>query len=546
MGYSVGDAIGIDMPMTMESVAIYLGIIQAGMIVVSIADSFSAPEIRKRLEISNAKGIFTVSGYCRGGKRIDMLTKVCDAVQHVTTHHVRIIVVDDRTEETRNIQVCLSLCARTMLSARRKSTTMCDYNDTGVHEPMRQLHVCWSEIIADQPDSFVPVRGCPDQYTNILFSSGTTGDPKAIPWTQTTPIKAAADGLMHHDIHAGDVVCWPTNLGWMMGPWLIYQLLNSATIALFNGSPGLACFGEFVQNARVTILGTIPTIVRSWKTTRCMEQFNWSTVRVFTSTGECSHPEEVAYLQYLNNFRAPMIEYCGGTEIGGGYITGSVVQDSCLCSFSTPALGVDFSVLTDSDSLFTCTEVGQVGEAFIHPPSIGLSSTLLNRNHDAEYYESCPLNPSKPEQPLRRHGDVIKILHNGYFQVMGRIDDTMNLGGIKVSSAELERCMSFHPDVFEVAAFGIPGRNEPTRLVAVVVPRTITLANASTITCQTMRAELQKIICMQINPLFKLHAVILVEQLAKTSSNKIMRRELRQRYTNYFDSPECGSPKLLE
>ena len=78
----------------------------------------------------------------------------------------------------------------------------------------------------------------PHEPTNILFSSGTTGEPKAIPWTHVTPIKCAVDGLLHQDIHDDDRVAWPTNLGWMMGPWLIYaSLVNRATIALYGGAP---------------------------------------------------------------------------------------------------------------------------------------------------------------------------------------------------------------------------------------------------------------------------------------------------------------------
>uniref|UniRef100_A0A0D2ZTY6 AMP-dependent synthetase/ligase domain-containing protein n=1 Tax=Brassica oleracea var. oleracea TaxID=109376 RepID=A0A0D2ZTY6_BRAOL len=74
--------------------------------------------------------------------------------------------------------------------------------------------------------------------TNILFSSGTTGEPQAIPWTNNSPLKSAADAWCHMDVHQGDVVAWPTNLGWMMGPWLVYaSLINGACMALYNGSP---------------------------------------------------------------------------------------------------------------------------------------------------------------------------------------------------------------------------------------------------------------------------------------------------------------------
>ena len=128
---------------------------------------------------------------------------------------------------------------------------------------LRSDDLSWEEFLSDS-GQFNSVGCDPHDHTNILFSSGTTGEPKAIPWTQTTPIKCAADAYLHHDIQQGNVLAWPTNLGWMMGPWLIYaSLINQATIALYDGAPTEREFGEFVQNARVTMLGVVPSLVRS-------------------------------------------------------------------------------------------------------------------------------------------------------------------------------------------------------------------------------------------------------------------------------------------
>ena len=83
------------------------------------------------------------------------------------------------------------------------------------------------------------------------------GEPKPIPWTHTTPIKCAVDGFYHQDIHAGEVVAWPTNIGWMMGPWLIYQLINGATLALYTGVSTTPGFCEFIDSAKVNMLGVV-------------------------------------------------------------------------------------------------------------------------------------------------------------------------------------------------------------------------------------------------------------------------------------------------
>ena len=122
---------------------------------------------------------------------------------------------------------------------------------------LRRGDIAWNAFLVDCAD-FAPVPRSPGDHSNILFSSGTTADPKAIPWTHTTPIRAAADGHLHHDIRPGDVVAWPTSLGWMMGPWLVYAtLINRATIALFGAVPIGRPFGEFVPGGNAAPAGLI-------------------------------------------------------------------------------------------------------------------------------------------------------------------------------------------------------------------------------------------------------------------------------------------------
>ena len=113
---------------------------------------------------------------------------------------------------------------------------------------------------------------------NILFSSGTTGEPKAIPWDHTTPIKCAADAHFHHDLHPGDVACWPTNLGWMMGPWLIFAtLLNRATMALYGQAPhGCAASGSSCRTLVSPCSASCPACFAPGDTSECMHGLDWS------------------------------------------------------------------------------------------------------------------------------------------------------------------------------------------------------------------------------------------------------------------------------
>jgi acetyl-CoA synthetase len=351
---------------------------------------------------------------------------------------------------------------------------------------------------------------------NILFSSGTTGEPKAIPWTHLTAIKSAMDGHFHHDIHQNDIVAWPTNLGWMMGPWLIFAtLINDATMALYDDAPTGRGFIDFVRTAGVTVLGFVPSIVAAWRASGALDGAGWSEVRLLSSSGEASVPEDYAWLMQIAG-GLPVIEYCGGTEIGGGYISGTVLHEAVPATFTTPVLGLDVRILDDEN------RPSDNGEMYVVPPSFGLSQELLGRDHDEVYYSGVP----ESDVPLRRHGDHMERLPNGYYRALGRIDDTMNLGGVKVSSAELERVVGVVDGVAEVAAVGVqPPGGGPSRLVIYACPEPGVQADPG-----AWKLLMQQAIRSELNPLFKIEDVIAVDVLPRTASAKVMRRELRARH----------------
>ncbi|RCS26206.1 AMP-dependent synthetase [Polaribacter sp. WD7] len=473
-----GDTIAIDLPMTLECVAIYLAAIKAGIKVATIVDSFTPQEIAVRLEITKPKVVFTQDFLSRAGKSFPLYKKV------VSANAAKIIVL--------------------------QTTTSNDFS-------LREQDLFWDDFLSENTN-FTSVKQTPQESITILFSSGTTGEPKAIPWNHTTAIKAASDGLYHQNIQQNDVVCWPTNLGWMMGPWLIFAtLLNKATIALYYDAPLQSDFGMFVQNAKVSMLGVIPSIVKHWKNSGCMEPLDWSVIKNFSSTGEVSNPTEMQYLMQLANNK-PVIEYCGGTEIGGGYVTSTVVQENIASTFSTKALGSDFVLLDDNH------QKTKKGEVFLIPPIMGLSTMLLNKNHHAIYYKDTP----KYTTILRRHGDELAELDDGYFKILGRVDDAMNLGGIKVSATQIEQVISTLDFVKECAAIAVaPKDGGPAKLVVFYVCK-----ETKTLSDEDRLLHAQKVVKKQMNPLFKVSDLIKIDVLPRTASNKVMRRTLRDSYKN--------------
>ena len=471
-GLTPGDRIAIDMPMTLEAVAIYLAGIKAGHPVVTIADSFSSNEIAIRLKITKPKLVFTQDFLKRAGKVLPLYEKVIKA------DAPRTVVIQEGQEKS----------------------------------SLRPNDLYFKEFLSVN-DQFESVIQDPDETITVLFSSGTTGEPKAIPWTHSTPIKCASDGYYHHNIQKDDVVCWPTNLGWMMGPWLIFaSLINKATVALYYGAPMGIEFGSFVQDAEVNMLGVVPSIVRQWKNTGTMEAFDWSKINCFSSTGEASNPEEMKYLMQLGNNK-PIIEYCGGTEIGGGYVTSTIVQPNIASTFSTQALGGEFILLDENN------KASNKGEMFLIPPIIGLSNSLLNRDHFKVYYEGIPTYMGKV---LRKHGDELVELENGYYKAQGRADDAMNLGGIKVSSIQIEEVINKLDFVKESAAIAVsPSDGGPSQLVLYIVGR------ASGFSEEEKLKGAKNIIRERLNPLFKVEKLVEIDQLPRTASGKVMRRTLR-------------------
>ena len=451
--YPKGTRVTIYMPLSLEASVIYLGLIYGGLVPVLVAESFSKEELYKRMSIAQSTTVVTIKDYQYNQKTIPLLDKI------------------------QGIDVSILQAEEVM--AHRGS--------------MSAIAV--------------------DRYTEstILFSSGTTGTPKAIPWTHLTPIKCASDGYLHHDIHPVDVVTWTTGMGWMMAPWLIFaSLINSATLLLFKGAPTHPAFIDFMNQEKVTILGVIPSVVRSW---RSQNIASFESIRLWTSTGEPSNFEDYLYLMSLTDYRSPIIEYCGGTEIGGGYITGTIVQPCMPSAFTTPALGVDFHLL-DQNSWDT-TE----GEVFIIPPSLGLSEHLLNKSHDEEYHQD---NPDYKGRITRKHGDRLAKVQTGdgfYYISKGRADDAMNIGGIKISPVEIENII-IELEAVQSCAVVSHSKDDAPELLYVFAVLNDTNINA-------VKEQINQSIKWRLNPLFRVHDLISIDTLPVTASGKVMRRVLR-------------------
>ncbi|NDE90012.1 MAG: AMP-dependent synthetase [Alphaproteobacteria bacterium] len=485
LGLKKGDGVAIVMPMTAEAVAIYLGIIKAGMVVISVPDSVPAEQIGSRLRIGGAKAVFTQSEIVREDKRIPMYERV-----------------------------------RAEAAAAPQTIVLAPYGET-LSMLLRQGDMDWVTFLKAD-DTFDAVSCEPDDASNIIFSSGTTGDPKGIPWTHITGIKAASDARFHQDVRAGDVVCWPTNLGWMMGPWVVYgSLMNHAAIALYEGTPGERSFCQFIQDAGVTMLGLVPSIVNGWKNTGHADGLDWSKIRCYSSSGEASNRELYSWLMTLNQPSGdmkPVIEYCGGTEVVA-YISSVLLKPIKPAQFNVKTLGVDFEVRDDAGKQ---VRAGEMGEVFLTAPAIGQSNRLVSKtNHDELYYPNGLTGG-------RWHGDLMTVLADGSGWVSnGRSGNDLNLNGVKFGSTEIERVVNEAEGVKETAAIGVPPpEGGADRLVIYAVMKPDVAGDV-----QKLKSQMKTLIKEKLSPnASNVFDVVLINELPRTPSFKVMHKDLRQAY----------------
>jgi acetyl-CoA synthetase len=472
LGLRPGDRIGLVSAFTAEAAALFLGAVKAGVVPVTASDAFSGAELAVRMRIGGARYLFTQDCVMRNGRKLPLLDRAA--------------------------------AAGLPLVLRR-------FDAASVLPPGS---IDWRDFLGDEIKPFAAVERQAEDELCLLFSSGTTGEPKGIPWRHSTAIKCASDGRFHQDIHPGDRVCWPTSLGWMMGPWLLFAtLINRGCVVLPHGAPAGEVFGRFIEKSGTTILGLVPSMVAAWRSQGCLGSCDWSGIRLFSSTGECSNPGDMAWLMAFAGGR-PVIEYCGGTEIGGAYITGSLCLPCRAGYCNTPALGSGLVLLDE-----TGTEAEE-GEIFLRPPAFGLSTRLLNADHHQVYFSGCPEFEGRL---LRRHGDLARRCEKGW-RLLGRGDDRMKLGGIMVSSGEIEEVLRGLTWVGDCAAVAVPppGGGPLSLWIAWVPSGEVVPPEAECL------EAFRRLVKDRLNPLFKVAGSRRLESLPRTASNKVMRRLLRQ------------------
>ncbi len=476
-GFNKGDAIGIHMPMIPATLVALLAINRIGAIAVPVFSGYGVSAISARLNAVNANGLFTCESFSRRSKSVDALSTAKKAVSDVPTIQ-KVIVVEN-------------------------------YRRIEFDSPLYQNF--WHDLMNLGFGEITPEPTSAEDPLIILYTSGTTGKPKGIAHTHASfPIKAAQDMAFGTDVGKGTRISWYTDIGWMMGPWLIYgALINGATICIYDGAPDYPTpdrMWEFCAKHKVEVLGISPTLIRSLAASEDSsppyeggvaaasadgvvlpfdaenhppaeavpllrkeegsrkaphERHDLSSLRIFASTGEPWNPAPWWWLfEKVGNSKLPIINYSGGTEIAGGILMGNPLLPIKPCSFPAPCPGMDVDILDDDGNP---VGPGKVGELVIKQSWIGMARGFWQ---EKERYLDTYWRRFKD---IWVHGDFAMRDKDGHWFILGRSDDTLKVAGKRVGPAEVESLLVAHPLVTEAAVIGVPDEVKGTAMVAFVV-----------------------------------------------------------------------------
>jgi len=506
LGLGKGDRVGIFMPLTPECIIATLAVSRLGAIYVPMFSGYGSSAVASRLRDAGAVALITADGAWRRGRLVPLYQRAKEALEDAPA--VRMLIV--------------------------KRYGLGDVATVGGCEHS------WEDVVAPGHGDFEVVPTAADDPCMLLYTSGTTGRPKGTVHVHGGfPIKAAMDLAYAFDLREEDTLFWFTDLGWMMGPWEIMGGLTiGATIALCDGAmdyPGPDRLWRFLTQEQVTACGLSPTAIRAQMAhgAHPLQEHDLSRLRVLGSTGEPWNPE--AWLFYLNEVgggRCPIINYSGGTEVGGGILWCTPIEAQKPCCFTGPALGMDVDVYDERGGPLR----DSVGELVIRNSWPGMTQGLWGDpdRYLATYWSRWP--------GVWVHGDFALVDHEGRWFIQGRSDDTIKVAGKRLGPAEVESALAAHAGVLESAAVGLPDRTKGEIVAAFVVLRNGYEA------CARARMELRDLVANAVGKPFAPTQLFFVNELPKTRNGKIMRRLVRALFlhSNAGDLSSLENPTALD
>ncbi|UYN89234.1 MAG: AMP-binding protein [Anaerolineales bacterium] len=507
LGIGKGDAVGIFMPMVPEIAVALLAIAKVGGIILPLFSGYGVDAVVSRLADGGAKALFTADGFPRRGKPVEMKS-TADAAAAQLPDLQHIIVLDHAK----------------------------------LPVPFQQgRDHWWHELVSTQAAQSPTEITSAEDPLMIIYTSGTTGRPKGAVHTHCGfPVKAAQDMAFGTDVRPGHLIYWMTDMGWMMGPWLVFgSLLLGATFFLYDGAPDFPQPDRtWAQVARhhITTLGVSPTLVRTLMPLgdQLPKAHDLASLRFFASTGEPWNPDPWLWLfNVVGEGKRPIINYSGGTEISGGIVMGNPILPLKATAFAGPCPGIAADVYDEHGNSVT----GQVGELVIKAPWIGMTRGFWQdpQRYEETYWSRWP--------GVWVHGDWAARDEDGQWYILGRSDDTIKIAGKRLGPAEVESVLVAHAAVVEAAAIAVPDELKGSALVVFCV-----LAPQAAAGDDALATELRSLLAAALGKPLAPKAVHFVPDLPKTRNAKVMRRMVRAAYLGLDagDTSSLVNPDAVE
>jgi acetyl-CoA synthetase len=489
LGVQKGDRVAIFMPLVPEAAIAMLACARIGAIHSVIFGGFSAEALIDRINDAEAKLVITADGGWRRGQQIEL---------------------------KQNVDLALKRCP---------SVTKClVLRRTGAAVEMREgRDVWWHEVVAEQSSNCEPVSLDAEHTLFTLYTSGTTGKPKGVVHTTggyLTHILATMEWVF--DLKEDDIYWCTADIGWVTGhSYSVYgPLAAGATVVMYEGAPNFPRedrWWSIVEKYRVNILYTAPTAIRtfikwgqSWP-----QKHDLSSLRLLGTVGEPINPEAwIWYHEVIGGRRCPIVDTWWQTETGGIMISpipGAVAAKPGSTTLPLPGITADV-VTRDGKSV----GANQGGFLVIKRPWPGMLRTIFR---DPERYQQQYFSQIDGTYFT---GDGARRDEDGYFWIMGRVDDVINVSGHRLGTMEIESALVSHPMVAEAA---VVGRPDPMKGQAVFAFITLEGGRKGD---ESLRKELQQHVVKEIGALARPDDLRFTDTLPKTRSGKIMRRLLRQ------------------
>jgi acetyl-CoA synthetase len=492
-----GDRVLIYLPMVPEAAIAMLACARIGAVHSVVFGGFSAQSVADRICDSQAKLVITADGGFRRGavvplkKNVDDALAIADASGQLLAKTIEKVIVLRRANNEVHIE---------------------EGRDVWWH---RELEYVDANCPAEPMDSEAPLF--------ILYTSGSTGKPKGI--LHTTGGYLLYVKLTYRyvfDIRDEDVFWCTADIGWVTGhSYVVYgPLANGATSLMYEGAPNFPepdRFWRIVEKYGVTILYTAPTAIRAFMKwgTEWPRKHNLSSLRLLGTVGEPINPEAwMWYQEFIGGKRCPIVDTWWQTETGGILITplpGAIATKPG--SATLPFFGVVPEVVDDKGKPVPRNSGGKL---VLRKPWPGMLRGIWG---DPQRYKEIYWTEIKGSYFT---GDGSRQDKDGYFWIVGRIDDVLNVAGHRIGTAEVESALVSHPKVAEAAVVGRPDELKGQALVAFVTLKSGVATDAG------LREDLRQHVAKEIGPVAKPDDIRFADALPKTRSGKIMRRLLKQ------------------